>query len=463
MFVVPEQDGMGPVAATGSHGRAAAWHDVRFAGALVATVAVAAVIRLSYVLTDHRPFVGGDGFEFMLEAHRFADGFPYTSGLGYVGTPLAHHPPGWVTVLGIVWWFGGRTLHAQQLVGVIIGLGVVVLAGLVGRQYFDRRVGMWAAVIAAIYPGFWVIEAQILSEPLCLLLLGIFFLECAALSKRQTVQLSVLLGATCGLVALVRSEQILLLLIVVVPLLYRARSLTFGQRTVRVAAASVAAVVIILPWALYNTTRFDEPVVLSTNDGATLLAGNCPPSTYRGEGIGSYDITCNRRLGVTTRRRGGDRSVQDRLARDQALSNIRHNLGKLPLTVAARFGRLFAVFQPAQTVSFAASWFRSEEWPVWLWVVSFWVLTAFAAMGTVIARRRHALLLPLLGPVIVMLLIVLVTYGEPRYHTPADLGLVVLAAVAVDRLFASVFKGSRATPAVPPEETAHVPVGVTGV
>ena len=110
-------------------------------------------------------------------------------------------------------------LRAQQLVGVVIGLGVVVLAGLVARRYFDARVGIWAAVIAALYPGFWVIEAQILSEPLCLLLLGIFFLECAALSKRPTVRLSVLLGATCGVLALVRSEQILLLLIVVVPLL----------------------------------------------------------------------------------------------------------------------------------------------------------------------------------------------------------------------------------------------------
>ena len=179
--------------------------------------------------------------------------------------------------------------------------------------------------------------------------------------------------------------------------------------------------------------------------------------------IGFYDITCNRRLGLTTRQQGGDRSVQDRLARGEALSNIRHNLGKLPLTVAARFGRLFAVFRPAQTVSHAASWFRSEEWPVWLWVVSFWVLTAFATMGTVIAKRRHALLLPLFGPVVVMLLIVLVTYGEPRYHTPADLGLVVLAAVAVDRLFASVFQRSRATPAVPPEETTHVPVGIAEV
>ena len=179
-------------------------------------------------------------------------------------------------------------------------------------------------------------EAQILSESLCPCSRA-FLLGVRRLLKRPTVGLSVLLGATCGVLALVRSEQILLLLIVVAPLLYRARTLTLGKRTLRVVAMGVAAVVIILPWALYNTTRFDEPVVLSTNGGSTFLAGNSAPSTYRGELIGFRDT------GAIT---GSGDKVTVAIApcttgsRDEALSNIRHNLGKLPLTVAARSGAL---------------------------------------------------------------------------------------------------------------------------
>ena len=38
----------------------------------------------------------------------------------------------------------------------------------------------------------------------------------------------------------------------------------------------------ILPWSIYNSTRFADPVPLSSDGGSTLLAGNCPPYTYRG-------------------------------------------------------------------------------------------------------------------------------------------------------------------------------------
>jgi hypothetical protein len=35
---------------------------------------------------------------------------------------------------------------------------------------------------------------------------------------------------------------------------------------------------------------------------------------------------------------------------------------------------------------------------------------------------------------LITLLVVTVAYGEPRYHTPADLGVIVLAAVGLDWL-----------------------------
>jgi 4-amino-4-deoxy-L-arabinose transferase-like glycosyltransferase len=411
----------------------------RFFLALGVIVALGAAVHLLYVLTDDRPVILGDGYAYHFEANRFADGSVYTSALGDVGAPFAHHPPAWVTTLGIVSWFGARSFIAHQLVGVVIGLGIVLLAGLVGRQYFNARVGLWAAALAAVYPGFWVLEGQILSEPLTLLVLGVFMLECASLAEKPTFGLSALVGATCGLLALVRSEELLLLAIVIAPILLRARSLSLRQRWVRVAAAAVAAVVVIAPWALYNSARFKDPVFLSTNSGPTLLAGNCAPSTFRGELLGHFDVTCNRTLAITEGR-GRDRSELDRLARDEALSNIAENFERVPFAIAARVGRLLAVYRPAQTVSLTADWFGSDDWPVWLWVVSFWGLGALAVMGVVIACRKHALLLPLLGPVALAIVVVLVMYGGPRFHAPADLCVVVLAAVALDRISAGVFQ-----------------------
>jgi 4-amino-4-deoxy-L-arabinose transferase-like glycosyltransferase len=409
-------------------GPAMPWAERRFGVGLVAVVAVGAAIRLAYVLSDDRPWVGGDGFNYSIESLRLADGLGYTN---VNGGQSAHHPPGWTTALGVLAWLGGRGLLAQQLLGVVIGLGVVAIAALVGRRYFNARVGLVAGAIAAVYPGFWVFEAQVLSEPLGLLVMGVFMLAVIELRDHPTLRWSMIVGALCGLLALIRSEQLALLVIVVTPVVVRVPSLTARHRVRLLLVAGAATVVVIAPWTIYNETRFEETVVLSSNGGSTLLAGNCPPSTYDGERLGYFDISCNRRL--SRQNSGLDRSELDPISRREALSNMRDNIDSLPLTISARYGRTIAVFRPAQTVALTAGWFGSETWPVWLWVVSFWLLAPLTVVGAIAAWRTRDFLLPLLGPAVITVLLVTVSYGEPRYHTLADLGFVVLAAVAVDR------------------------------
>ena len=46
----------------------------------------------------------------------------------------------------------------------------------------------------------------------------------------------------------------------------------------------------VAPWALYNLARFDRPVLLSTNDGTTLLGANCDTTYY--DDLGGWDIRC---------------------------------------------------------------------------------------------------------------------------------------------------------------------------
>jgi 4-amino-4-deoxy-L-arabinose transferase-like glycosyltransferase len=404
----------------------------RFGLLLGAAVALGAAVRLTYVLTDERVVIGGDGFDYHASALRLADGHGYTSAFGDVGAPIAHHPPGWVTVLGAVSWLGARTLRQHQLVGVVIGLGVVALAGLVGRRYFNPRVGLIAAVGAALYPGFWVLEGNVLSEPLGLLVLGVLLLVIADLRDRPTLLRSLAVGALCGVLALVRSEQLLLLLIVVVPVLLLARTLTVRQRVGYLAIAVVACGAVIAPWTIYNETRFKDPVLLSTNDGGLLLIGNCPPYTYSGPRLGFFDSRCNFRLSAS--HKGYDRSQLDPLARSAAFHNMTGNLDRMPVVIPARFGRLLAVYQPTQTVGYVAAWMTTSTTPIWAWVISYWVLLLLAIAGVILARRSRAFILPLLGPVIIVVVSVAISYGEPRYHTPSDLSILVFAAVALERL-----------------------------
>jgi Dolichyl-phosphate-mannose-protein mannosyltransferase len=410
---------------------AGAQGDTWFWLAIALAVALGAVVRFTYLFRGAPTLVLGDGFSYSLEALRIADGLGYTSAMGDVGAEFAHHPPGWVTVLAGVAELGGRSMRAQQITGLVIGLGVIVVTGIVGRRYVGLRVGAIAAFLAAIYPGFWVLDVQILSEPLGLLVAGLLALLLADLWQRPTLGRAILAGGIVGALALVRSEQLGLFVIAIAPILLFNHRIALHRRVAWTAAATVTAAVLIAPWTIYNLGRFEEPVILSTNVGSTLLAGNCPPGTYGGERMGYYD-SCFREL--TPRVRDMDRSQTDLEARDVAFDNMRDNVDRLPATVLARYGRTLGVFRPAQTVGFVALWFGSATWPVWAWVASFWLLAPLAAYGSVVLRRARTFQWPLVAPLIITVLVVTVAYGEPRYHTPADLGLVVLAAVGLERL-----------------------------
>jgi 4-amino-4-deoxy-L-arabinose transferase-like glycosyltransferase len=412
--------------------RAEASADTQFWLGVAAAVVLGTAIRFAYLFHGAPAWVLGDGFDYHLSALRLADGLGYTAAIGNVGAEYAHHPPAWVTLLAGVTELGGASMWVHQVTGLVIGLSVILVAGLVGRRYAGRRVGVIAAFVAAAYPGFWVLDVQILSEPLGLLVLGVLMLVLADLWDRPTLGRAILVGAVVGALALVRGEQLALLAIAVGPVIFLNRRLEVRQRLAWTSAAALAAIVLLAPWTIHNLGRFEEPVAVSTNFGGTLLAGNCPPTTYGGELMGSFDAMCVFRHGMQNP--GLDASQADIQTRRTALNNMRDNVDRLPATILARYGRVLGVFHPKQTVDIDADWFGSATWPVWVWVTSFWLLVPLAAYGSLLLRRSRRFQWPLVAPVIIVLLVVTVVGGDPRYHTMADLGLVVLAAVALDRL-----------------------------
>ena len=150
--------------------------------------------------------------------------------------------------------------------------------------------------------------------------------------------------------------------------------------------------------------------------------------------MGFWDNTCLLVLASPASGRSTPREL-DRAARDAAVDNIRDNSDRLPIVVPARVGRLLAVFRPSQTVDFVAQWMRVDTGLIWAWVASFWVILALAIGGAIAARSERDVDVAARSRRSLLVLVeMLVFYGEPRYHSMADLGLVVLAGFAIDRL-----------------------------
>ncbi len=406
---------------------------IRFGPALAVSLAVGGLIRLLYILMvfgANDPTLGGDGLGYHLEALRLADGLGYTSAMWAVGAETAHHPPGWVTFLGGVSALGFDTIHEHQLLGVLIGMMVVAVCAVIGRLFFGDLAGAAAGAIAALYPGFWVLDAQILSEPLTLVLLGASIIALHRFSRQPGIRHALELGLFVGLAALTRPEQIALLALLV-PIMWRATQLSYARRALLTLLVFAVVGLLVTPWAVFNAGRFDAPVFMSTNMGTGLLVGNCP-LTFAGDNKGFYSMGClmySKNPEGTT-----DPAVNDQRNRHTAITLIRKNLDRLPSTIVARYGRAFGLYRTHHTVAEVAKWHGTATWPVWAWVISFWFIAVLAIVGAAAAIRARIDIAPLMISILVMLGVIAVFYGEPRYHTMADLSIVVLAGFGLTRI-----------------------------
>src|SRR5690606_38603710 len=130
-------------------------------------------------------------------------------------------------------------------VAALIGAGTVALAALAARRIAGDRVGIATAVVVALWPGFWLYEWALLSEVLLLPLLALLLLVTYRFVDEQRTLDALGMGVLIGLLALTRSEQVLLAPLVVAPALLGATGATWRRRTARAAVAGAAALLVV--------------------------------------------------------------------------------------------------------------------------------------------------------------------------------------------------------------------------
>ena len=402
------------------------WMRSRFVIGVGAAVLCGALVRIVYLVWyphTAETRLTGDGLVYSIASTFLADGKGYVDVFTGGRRPSAHHTPGWVTLLGVVSRLGFRSQVDHQVFTAALGLVLVVLIAILARSLFGDLTGVVAAFVAALYPGFWVLEAQLWAETFALVVLVVMTLQLYALRRRATLGGVALAGLIAGVGTLVRPELLGVPLVVLPVILVRCARLPWQKLVASGAVFLGLTAVVVAPWIVYNAGKFEEPVLLSTNFGSTMLAGNC---VFEGPDVGFWVLDCNRQVGLANP--GVDRSQFDRLSRSAALDNVRDNLSAMPVVLVARVGRTLGVWDPVGTVKAVARAQKVRAWPVALWVGAFWAMLPLAVVGGVAARRRGTWLLPLLAPFVAVVVVVLVFFGEPRYHALADPAVVVLAA-----------------------------------
>lgn len=408
--------------------------DDRFAFILCVVALVGLVMRVIYVVWMRGNPIGPDATSYHLQALALADGHGFVNvalqrllGLPKA-PPVASQPPAWMVLLAVAAKVGVRSVLSQQLLACVVGTATIIMTGLGARLAFGYRPALIAAGLVAVYPNVWVYERELMAETLALL--GIA--TCIWLTYRFLAKPSLMracaLGASIGLLAMVSSEDVALLVLLLLPVIASVRAITWKHRVVWLALAGLTCVLVIAPWSAYNSSRFARPVVLSTGLGETMQAGNCE-ATYHGSLLGYYPgafRACRPNRSISK-----DPSIADGQLRDAAIDFMREHLSRVPVVVAARIGRTFNVFRPFQQVHLEGER-GTSTWVLRLALFAYWALIPLAVAGAVIARRRRKVLYPLIAFPTVVLLSVALTIGAVRYRAPAEIPLVLLAAYGID-------------------------------
>ncbi len=410
-----------------------------FRGRLAVITLVGAAWRLFYlfVLKWNRPLLLNDSMYYSIQAGLNAEGSWFKHNL--TDFPGAEHGP--LTSLYLTPWSlgSGDGVNAQRLGITLLGIVTVAVIGLVGRRAVTigglgvttaERVGLVAAAIAAVYPNLWINDSLVMSETPAVLLVSLALYVALGHHRRPSVANGLLLGFVTGLAALARSEIVLLALgfAVVSFVVGRRRSLRIWP-AVAILAGTIAT---LMPWTIYNAGRFEERVLLTSNDGNTLLGANCDITYYRD--VGGWDVRC---LGPL--RAGGlghdpwdpDPSEESLERREQAVDYVRDHLGRVPIVVMARIGRALDVYG-IDSLLYLDTGEEKDRAAAWAGIVCWWALALCAVAGwRRAARRRLAARWWLLVPVIAVLLTTIAFYGAHRIRAPAEPSVVVLSAIGI--------------------------------
>lgn len=204
------------------------------------------------------------GANLLAEGHGFVDVLKYFFSFGTVWLPGAEHPPAYVVVLAIPSLLGLDTKFQHQIFATLIGTGTIPLMACAGRRLAGPRTGIIAAILAALYPGFWLYEAQLLSQTLAIFGVALVILLALRFRARPTWPRAVEVGAVCGALALTRTEMVLLVPFLLIPLALLTPDASWKRRFVCLAAGGAAAAIVVMPWVAFNLSRFDKQVLISS-------------------------------------------------------------------------------------------------------------------------------------------------------------------------------------------------------
>jgi 4-amino-4-deoxy-L-arabinose transferase-like glycosyltransferase len=408
-------------------------------GALaVLLIAAAFVLRLAYVDATPDYTLRHDAVDYDVHARSIAQGEGFSKTLAH-GRPTAFRPPGYPFFLGAVYHVFKadrdpvkERARVARIAQAFVGTALVALVGVIAAQLWGSVAALVALGLAAIYLPLILVGGAVMSEPLFdVLMLASLAAVLAYRRSRHRYAWALLAGVLGGLAALTRAQALILLIPLAIAVWdrrpWRARA-ALGPPLVLV----LAALLTITPWTIRNARELHAFVPISTQFGSALAgtyndaarADSQNPAAWQGiRHVPDYAHLFNR-VGET------NEAVLERELRSASL----HYIAEHPTYVAKvawwNTRRMLDLAGLRRSRATAATITIDHFWAD-RGILCFWIFAALAVAGAFTAMARRAPWYVWAMPVLMFLSVVFLVVETPRYRTPIDPFLVLLATAAL--------------------------------
>jgi 4-amino-4-deoxy-L-arabinose transferase-like glycosyltransferase len=387
---------------------------------LAVIVAVAALLRLAFVLGYPQMPVVDDAAAYDQEARLLASG----AGWAAIGKG-----PVYPAVLAAVYRWISPSAQAVRILQALLGCVTVWLIFRLGSAVWNPRAGLMAAALAAAYPPSISYSGLLLTETVSALLVAAFLLALVRALQQPGARRWLLAGALGGAAILHREDFLVVVIAALAVSGWRARA-AWGT-----ALAGAAALLVVLPWTARNAVVHHRFVLVAPTFGQTLWVSAHPDDWQ------AYRMDDERFRSLVE---GRSPAEADRLLRRESLAMIRdHPLSYLQLCLK-RIPRFWLGGHSNTIVGFerstADSLGRGDYGVAAVKLVLLALNTGLILLGLYGARVSLAvgdvppeLVWLLAAPVAAKALVHIFVFASPRYLLPLMPCLLVFAGAALER------------------------------
>ena len=383
-----------------------------------------------------QPGLGPEERSYVGAAIRLADHGVYTD---------IHYPPAAAALFALAYRVGGSEasrsgppdIPLAYWVQMVLGTALIVAAFALATAIAGPWAGVAAALVTAFYPPFILRTGELLSEPLSALLLVAGAAAVAWAVPRDPPRLWALAiaGACFGGAILARANLLPVPFVVApvlaVPVLVRHGAL---RALATAAAATAGALLLVLPWSLYASSRAHHFVPVATGGGSALFIGTFLPADAR---LGAVKrlLAAEARRHVPPRRMRAKKVLDavaaryPRMSRDAALALVaRHNVAHYVRRQPLEFARLLLAKVPRLWWNYSEGSHRVEATAAVV-IHRLLVVLSALALGGGLWRTRHPALVAATAVLATVTAEHVLVQAIPRYAFPL-LGLLFSAGAA---------------------------------